>query len=77
VTSSLRGRHFESPPATRSAGASGAATLEFFLALAARAGCQGAAAATLRTVSQVRVVTSFPNAFSMSVMKTGPRGPGT
>ena len=33
--------------------------------------------ATLVTVSQVRVVTSLPKVFSMSVMNTGPRGPGT
>lgn len=33
--------------------------------------------ATFRTVSHVRVVTSAPKVFSMSAMKTGPRGPGT
>lgn len=32
--------------------------------------------ATLRIVSHVRVVTSFPNVFSSSDMKTGPRGLG-
>jgi len=37
----------------------------------------GSSFATFMTVSQVRVVTSFPNVFSMSVMNTGPRGPGT
>ncbi len=35
------------------------------------------AAAHFLTVSQVRVVICVPNVFSMSVMKTGPRGPGT
>src|ERR1043166_8002355 len=35
------------------------------------------AAAHLRIVSQVRVVTSRPKVFSMSVMNTGPRGVGT
>jgi hypothetical protein len=33
--------------------------------------------ATFVTVSQVRVVRSFPSVFSMSVMKTGPFGLGT
>lgn len=33
--------------------------------------------ATFLTVSQVRVVTSLPNVFSMSDMNTGPRGLGT
>lgn len=32
---------------------------------------------TFFTVSQVRVVMSLPNVFSIRVMKTGPRGPGT
>lgn len=32
---------------------------------------------TFFTVSHVRVVISFPNVFSISVMNTGPRGPGT
>jgi hypothetical protein len=34
------------------------------------------ARATLDTVSQVRVVTSFPNIRSIIVMKTGPLGVG-
>jgi len=33
--------------------------------------------ATFRTVSQVRVVTSLPNVFSMSAMNTAPRALGT
>lgn len=33
--------------------------------------------ATFATVSQVRVVSSLPNVFSMSVMNTGPLGFGT
>src|SRR6185503_10485917 len=32
---------------------------------------------TFLTVSHVRVVTSSPNVFEISVMNTGPRGPGT
>ena len=36
-----------------------------------------AAAHTLRKVSQVRVVTSLPKLRSITVMNTGPLGPGT
>jgi len=37
----------------------------------------GQATAHFLTVSQVRVVNSVPKVFSISVMNTGPRGPGT
>src|SRR5262249_20925315 len=48
----------------------------------ARAGAAGAVVTpwsptTFCTVSHVRVVTSSPNVFWISVMNTGPRGPGT